>query len=668
MVGLARDRVFPALVHIRVVTVDYTGGKENKSQSVGSGTIISAEGYVVTNQHVTDKGTQFKCTLSDRQEVNATLIGEDPLTDLAVLRLDLPEQKKGAPPLPFASFGNSDELQIGDYVLAMGSPFALSRSVTLGIVSNTERVFSGMAGDEEDEDMELSEGQRTGLFTQWIQHDASINPGNSGGPLVNLKGEVVGVNELGGSSMGFAIPASLVRPVVEALIRQGEVRRSWIGMGLKSIAKTGLKEGVLVDSVVKDGPAGRAGVQAGDVLVRMDGQPITVRFPEEVPGLMKRISDLPIGSRVKLAFSRGGAIVDVTVTTELLDRDLGDERAFSAWGFTGQEITSEMARDRRLDSTEGVLVAGVREGGAAQLAEPPLVDGDVIRAIGGTKVGTLSDLSQRYEQIMGKPPLPDYLIVEFDRRGRNHITLLKSKPDEEEELPREVRKAWIGISTQAVIQKLADKLEQPQARGYRITRVYPKTQAAKTDLKVGDIIVALNGEKIAPVGMEDTGLFTRRVNRLKIGDVAKLTIFRGKQKIDVPVTLEPTKITVEEAHRDRNRDFDLVVREVTFFDHDENRWGDDVTGVLVEQVEAAGWAGLAGIVTGDLIQSIDGHPIGDLAAYRKAMKEVRRTRSARVVFVVLRGARTHYQFLEPTWKPASNPSTMTHPSKEPKDD
>src|SRR6185295_14845162 len=169
-------------------------GKETKGGAVGSGTIITPDGYILTNQHVTDNGKKFRVTLADRRELPATLVGEDPLTDLAVLKINA-DQLKGEK-LPAAQFGDSDKLIVGDYVMAMGSPLALSRSVTLGIVSNTQRVFtSGMSGDEVEE-MELDAG-RTGVITSWIQHDASINHGNSGGPLVNLWGEIVGVNELG---------------------------------------------------------------------------------------------------------------------------------------------------------------------------------------------------------------------------------------------------------------------------------------------------------------------------------------------------------------------------------------------------------------------------------------------------------------------------------------
>ncbi|MFQ5422491.1 MAG: PDZ domain-containing protein [Phycisphaerae bacterium] len=648
MIGVARDRVFPALVNISVITVDYWGGKEHKGQSIGSGTIISAQGHVLTNQHVTDKGLKFKCRLADKQEVSAELVGEDPLTDLAILKLALSELKDGGVSLSVAKFGDSDELQVGDQVMAMGSPLALSRSVTLGIVSNRERVFGSSSDTEE---MELDSGQRTGLFTRWIQHDAMIHPGNSGGPLVNLKGEIVGVNELGGNAIGFAIPSNLARTVADTLIEHGRVPRSWLGVAFKPIEKTGLKEGVLVNSIVQGGPADRAGIQAGDVMLEINGDPVTIRFAEEVPPLMKRIADLPIGGRVRIRYRRGDATGTATIVTDRLRKDRGDETALRSWGFTVEEITEKMARDRRLDSTEGALVSGVRSGGPAQLAEPPLSRGNVIKSIDAHPIADLAALVASYKRIMDSEPLPEYLLVEFDSGGKNHVTLLKPKPPEDADPPREVRKAWIGVATQPVLEKLARKLGDPETRGFRITHVYPHTLAASIDLHVGDIIVSLEGKRLKPRRMQDAGMFARRVRKLEIGKPAGLTVRRDGKNAEVSVDLEPTRVTPSEARRSRDRDFDLTVREVTFFDRDDHRWGEDIHGVIVERVASAGWAGLGGVDSGDLIRRIDSHEVTDRASFRAAMEAVKKAKPERVVFVVLRRVQTRFQFVEPDWKP-----------------
>lgn len=646
----ARDRVFPSLVNIHVVTVNYWDGKEHKNSSVGSGTIISADGYVITNQHVTDNGRKFRCTLADKQEIPARLIGEDPLTDLAVLQLDLTKLKTPKDQLPIAVFGDSDELRVGDYVMAMGSPLALSRSVTLGIVSNTQRVFAG--GDDDDlEEMELETGQRTGLFTRWIQHDALIHPGNSGGPLVNLKGEIIGVNELGGNAIGFAIPSNLARSVTEALIKHGEVPRSWIGLSFKPIEKTGYDKGVLVNSVVDESPAAKAAIKAGDVITTIDGRAITIRFAEEVPPLMKQLADVAVGVPMQVTYERDGKAAEVSIVTEKLTKDRGDETALRAWGITIEEITDRMAREYRFTSREGAFVSSIRSGGPAQTAEPPLSYGDVIRKIDGKPIADLAALVESYRQIMETKPLPEYLLLEFDRSGKNHITLLKPKPEDDEDPPREVPKAWIGVATQPVIDKLARQLGHPDQLGYRITRVYPRSLAAKSDLRVGDIITALNDQPLRPRGMQDAGLFARQLRKLEIDDQAKLTILRDGASVTVDVKLERTRISQQEARRDRNRDFEMTVREITFFDRDDNRWDEKVKGVIVEQVESAGWCGLGGVQPGDLIIRINDKPIAGLKSYRRTMEQITKDQPQRVVFVVLRGVQTRFQFVEPDWKP-----------------
>lgn len=653
----ARNRVYPALVNIQLVTSVYAGGKEIKGRSVGSGTLIDERGHVLTNQHVTNEGQYFRCTLIDKVEVSAELVGEDPLTDLAVLRLKLEELPPDHPPLVIAELGDSNRLDVGDFVMAMGSPLALSRSVTLGIVSNTERVFAdGLSGS--DDEMQLAPGQRTGLFTRWIQHDALINPGNSGGPLVNLEGQVVGVNELGGSAIGFAIPANLARDVAQALIEHGEVPRSWIGMSLRPIQKTGLERGVLVDSVFADAPAGQAGLKPGDVIIAFDGQPVTVRFPEEIPLLMKRVADLPIGSTLSVGYERDGQTLEAKVVTAKLTRDRGQERELRKWGLTVLEITPWTAREHRFDSTEGVLVSGVRGGGSAALAKPPLYEGDVIQSLDGEPVADLENLIQRYEAYVAQGPKPKPLLVQFKRHGESYLTVLEANSSQEDDNPpRTVPKAWLGISVQPVVKSLAQRIGDQTPVGFRVTRVYPETTAAGTDLAVGDIITRLNAKKLEPRRAEDAGLLERELQRLDLDAQIELTVFRDGETRTVQVQVEPTRTRPEEARRATNRDFELTVRELTFFDRVENRWDSNTQGVLVQHAESAGWAGLGGLAPGDLLQRIAGEPVADLDQFRAVMDRVSQQRPKRVVMAVLRGVRTRFLYLEPQWDPAPTSET-----------
>jgi len=293
----------------------------------------------------------------------------------------------------------------------------------------------------------------------------------------------------------------------------------------------------------------------------------------------------------------------------------------------------------------------VRSGSPAELAEPPIKGDDVLKSIDGQPVKDLASLIARYEEIMRQETLPEHLLLEFDRAGKNQITLIKPKPDKDEDPPREVGKAWIGVAVQPVVTKLAAKLGKPDALGFRVTRVYPRTVAAETGLAVGDIILSLNGNRLKPKGVQDSGMFHREVRKLDVDGSAKVTVLRGDREEELAVRLEQTRITPEEARRDRNREFELSVRELTFFDRDENRWDDSVQGVIVQQVESAGWAQLGGIGPGDLIQRIDHRIITGLADYRIALEEITRKKPDRVVFVVLRGVRTHFQYIEPDWTP-----------------
>lgn len=661
-IGEARDRVFPALVSIEVVTVQFGQGKELKGQSVGSGTLFTAQGHVLTNAHVTDGGKKFVCTLSDQRKVPARMVGEDPLTDLAVLQLELPAAALAA--LPWAAFGDSDALEIGDYVMAMGSPFSLSRSVSLGIVSNTERVFPGGFGGPESGEMELSAGQRTGLFTRWIQHDALISPGNSGGPLVNLGGEVVGVNELGGGNLSFAIPSNLASRVGRQLIGKGEVERSFLGVAFQPLASDEMVSGggagaagaraagVRIAAVEIESPAARAGLQSGDILLAIDGREVAGRVPEDLPLLQGDIADRPVGSELRLAVRRGERTLELVARTARLEKDLGEETSFHDWGITAREITSKMARDLRLGGQQGALVTGVRRGGPAQIAEPPIQEGDVLREVGGIPVASLAELVGAYQKL-GKADASaeEPLLFSFERLGNAQVTLLEPRADDQEDPPRELPRAWIGVATQPLLAELAEKLGLGEQRGFRITRVYAGSEALKAGLRVGDVILALDGAKLEPNALEDAGLLSRQVRSRSIGDQVTLTVRRGEKTLDLPLALERTRLTKEEARRHTDLDFELSVRELTFFDRDENRWPDELEGVVVENVDGVGWAGLGGLRPADLIVEIAGEKITGLAAFRKVMKTISEEKREKVDVLVRRGARVYFHRLEPDWAP-----------------
>jgi serine protease Do len=354
-----------------------------------------------------------------------------------------------------------------------------------------------------------------------------------------------------------------------------------------------------------------------------------------------------------VTYRRDEDVATTTVTTEKLARDRGEEAAFRGWGFTAMQVTPKLARDNRLNAEEGVLITSVSAGGPAAAAQPPLRPGDVVHSIDHSPVREMAGLLDAYHARVSNDTAPREVLVEFDRQGQDVVTTLKPKPDDDVDPPREIRKAWLGVATQPMLPDLAAQLGYPGRSGFRITRVYPHTQAAEAGLRVGDVVVGLNGEKIAPRGLQDGALLARQIRRLDLDGIATLTVLRDGDEQQIELKLEPTRVTADEARRERDLDFELGVRELTFFDRDVNRWDEDVQGVLVETVESAGWAGLGGLRPGDLILRIAGQPVRDVVTFRAALEDVKKRQPERIEFLVLRGARTHLPYAEPEWSPAS---------------
>ncbi|MEE8575857.1 MAG: trypsin-like peptidase domain-containing protein [candidate division Zixibacteria bacterium] len=391
----ARDKVYPALVHIQPVIKDYNTGELKKQAQVGSGVIFHQDGYVLTNYHVAGKAVRIICTLHDREQVQAEYVGGDPSTDLAVIKLDLTDYNGT---LKYAEFGNSDAVEVGEQVLAMGSPLSLSRSVSSGVVSTKDRYFTS--------DVRLPTGERTGRYNLWIQTDAAINPGNSGGPLVDLNGLVIGINSratLFANNIGFAIPINIGREVVEAIVADGTVRRSWIGVHCQAMQElegyfgTDANEGVLVSSIDPGSPAEEAFLKAGDVILEVDGKPVSARFVEELPKFYHEIATHLPSSELTLRVLRGAEVYTLSVTTRLLGELQGEDFESSHWGFTVKQITRQMRIDYQLRDSLGVFVVGVRRMGSAGLGG--LRPGDVIKAINQEQLMDLASFVLRYEDL-----------------------------------------------------------------------------------------------------------------------------------------------------------------------------------------------------------------------------------------------------------------------------
>ena len=263
-------RIFPSIVRIEAIRLRPSDGRLTKQWSGGSGVIVTPEGHLVTNCHVTEDGDFYRCHLFDGTTVEARLVGQDPLTDLAILQLDLTQRPKGAAPLVVAKFGDSSQLVVGQEVFALGSPGFLSQSVTRGVVSNPSLVLP-----EQTMGRMMLRGEDVGMLVRWVLHDARIFGGNSGGPLVDRRGEIIGINEIGVVSLSGAIPSNLAQEVTRQIIATGKVTRGWSGVTVQArLESDGETKGVVVGDVAAGSPAETAGLKPGDVILACAGQAI----------------------------------------------------------------------------------------------------------------------------------------------------------------------------------------------------------------------------------------------------------------------------------------------------------------------------------------------------------------------------------------------------------
>jgi len=431
-VKVARDRVFPTLVHIEPVSDTAMRGRKVETKTTGSGAIISPDGLVVTNFHVAGTAKRMTCTLSDRLRCSAVTVGADAATDLAVIRLDLDEL--GLERVPYASFGASNDLEVGDFVMAMGSPLGLTRSLSLGVVSCVDRHLEGLV---------LLGRLPTGHFNTWIQTDAAINPGNSGGPLVDLKGTVVGINARGyrnADNLGFAIPIDVVRDVVDRILRDGRVVRSQIGLTCQPL-RTG-EAGVLVASVDPASPAARAGIMAGDEIMEYAGVPVAAAFDEELPEVRRFMADVPAGRQVAVRVRRGSEEVSFDVTTHELEPPVSEDHELQTWGMTVRRLTGPERRELFLDDLEasvGVLVTGVRVGGRAAACQPPLARGDVIVRVAGQRVDSVEGFEQAMEHIAAAG---GHVVMQFRRGGAAYLTAIPTNDSDEPSRAAKGGESW----------------------------------------------------------------------------------------------------------------------------------------------------------------------------------------------------------------------------------
>jgi serine protease Do len=386
---------------------DAPGGQAPKREmertSLGSGVIVAADGYILTNNHVVEDADEINVTLSTFEEFEATIIGRDPKSDVAVIKITPKED------LPFAAFGNSDTLKVGEWVLAIGNPFGLQKTVTAGIVSAKGRSINNES------------------YGNFIQTDASINPGNSGGPLFNLKGEMVGLNTAifsrtgGNIGIGFAIPVNMAKNVFAQLKEQGKVTRGWLGVMIQQVTSDLAENfnldrpiGALVGQVVSGSPAEKAGIKAGDVIISYNGQEVS-----QMTMLPAMVANTDVGEKAEVVLIRDGDKQTITVEIGILEDEetvlAGTETGTSKkLGITVQELTPKLAESLGMEEESGLIVNDVTPGSAA--AKAGILRGDMILEINREKVETIAQYRKAVQAAQEKKSI--LLLIQRDQNTR----------------------------------------------------------------------------------------------------------------------------------------------------------------------------------------------------------------------------------------------------------
>ncbi|MBA4397869.1 MAG: peptidase [Syntrophus sp. (in: bacteria)] len=381
-----------------------TPRREFKQRSLGSGFIISADGYIFTNNHVVERADKILVKLSDGREYNAEVIGRDAKTDLALIKI------KPGNSLPVVEIGDSEKLRVGEWVIAIGNPFGLEQTVTAGIVSAKGRVIGA------------------GPYDNFIQTDASINPGNSGGPLFSMDGKVIGVNTAivaHGQGIGFAIPISMAKNILPDLKSKGKVTRGWMGISVQDVTddiaknmKLNQRSGALISEVFKGDPADQAGLRTGDVILEVNGKSIN-----DTHQLLIMIASFHVGDKVNVKVSRDGQEKTFQVTVaERKDRPevaMESSKGRASFGMNVADITAQTARQFGIPVSKGVVVTDVEQGSPAD--EVGIQPRDVIQQINKVNVGSVKE----YQREIAKPAAKNSILLLIKRGKTTYYVALR---------------------------------------------------------------------------------------------------------------------------------------------------------------------------------------------------------------------------------------------------
>jgi serine protease Do len=589
--------VLPSLVNLEVVRREFVGGRECKTRVSGSGVIVSSQGHVLTNFHVARQAMRITAKNYQGEEYSVEVIAEDALTDLALLKL---ESGRSYPIIPFA---DSEQIEVGETVLALGNPLALSSSVSKGVVSNAKRVFVDRSGTEL-MSQEMDSKGPTGFLTRWIQHDALICPGNSGGPLVDIEGRLVGINQLGGQGLGFAIPSNVAYDFYQRVVSGQPLQRGWLGFTVQPTIKE-MKRGALISSIFPGSAAHDVGLKSGDVLLRLNQREVTVNQLEEIPEFYEEITKLKVGDKVPLTYSRDGNERQAILKVEDLALWLEEERCLPDLGATVQTLTPSHAFLKEIDTRRGVLLNSVRAGYPLDKAQPALKPGDVILALNGQSIESVDALL--------KAPKSSTLRFEVWRHGSRIVSLVKPEEPSELGLAFELPRACLGIRAQPLTTALAEELGTPSEYGLNVNFVRVQSAAEKAGIHKGDIITQIDGVNLRCSPAVSRSIFKETMDMHQPGDVIGLELLRQDGSREV---LQVALGTAPSTGQDSILWLEQVGICVVVY-HPQNEFVTSETGgLMIANVDPGGWGNLAGLKAGDIVQAVDSRPVHEPAQLR----------------------------------------------------
>jgi len=407
------NTIKPAVVHIEVVQKS----GQIKYKSLASGLVVDERGYILTNEHLVDKAQSITVTLPSKIEYTGEIIGTDKQTDLAVIKIITDEN------LFVPKLGNSDEVKVGEWVIAVGNPYGFDRTVSFGIVSGKGRVLPQLPIENP-------------LINDFIQTDAAIDPGSSGGPLVNLKGEVIGINSIGlGRGQGFTIPINTANEVKDKLLTTGTIDRGWIGIAIQPLSRDYAKyykepdmEGVLISDIIPDSPAEKAGLLPGDVIVEYMGEEVSAEKEEDLNKFQFLVSQTKVGEPAQIKIVRNGTPMTIRIEIASQPKVKADEYE-TDFDFTVKEITDAIFRLYMLDDKEGVLVSFVEVGGVASTAQ--LQEDDIIKKVEEFEIKNLDDFKESFKQVKDEKQI--MLTVKRGKSKRFVLLLPEEEKMEETE-------------------------------------------------------------------------------------------------------------------------------------------------------------------------------------------------------------------------------------------